>query len=335
RNSYVQNHTLTDATRYLANELFSEYGLVILDADNKDLKKLFIPYIQREIKEHISFKKVSKANIKLNKKSEAYPIQVNPREINLFYITDKLRERIVEKDGFYKVLNSEISWNEQELFNEINIHPERFSPNVLMRPLYQEVILPNLCYIGGGGELSYWLQLKSTFDAFSVSFPVLLLRNSVLLKSTKQSEKLKKLEIENIDLFLDKNSFINKKVRSISNIDIDFSMQKELLEKQFKDLYLLAKKTDKSFLGAVSAQERKQIKGLEKLEKRLLKAQKKKLADHVSRITDIQNQLFPNQTLQERVANFSEFYLAYGDRLIPFLFKHLHPLQGDFLVLSL
>ena len=335
KNAYIQNSKLADATRFLANELFSEFGLVILDADEKELKELFIPFVEKEVNEQISFHEVMSTNKKLVESSKSYSIQVNPREINLFYLADELRERIIELERIFKVVNTEITWNKKELLEEINLHPERFSPNVLMRPLYQEVILPNLCYIGGAGELAYWFQLKSSFKVFSIPFPILLLRNSVLLKSSKQSEKLKKLEIDNKDLFLDKNSFINKKVRSISNIDLDLSPQKLVLQKQFEDLYKLAEQTDKSFLGAVSAQERKQIKGLEKLEKRLLKAQKKKLADQVLRITDIQNELFPNQNLQERTANISEFYLEYGSQLIPFLFKHLHPLQGEFLVLSL
>jgi bacillithiol biosynthesis cysteine-adding enzyme BshC len=333
--AYLDHNNLTDATRFLANELFKDYGLIIIDADDKELKQLFEPYLIREIQEKVSFKEVTKTNNKLAALSNNYSIQVNPREINLFYLKDNLRERIIEKEGVYSVNNSETSWSESDLIKEVQNYPERFSPNVLMRPLYQEVILPNLCYIGGGGELAYWMQLKSSFNSFGVSFPILLLRNSALIQSVKQSQKLRKLEIDNHDLFLDKNSFINKKVRSISNIEIDFSTQKETLKKQFDHLYKLAEQTDKSFLGAVSAQERKQIKGLEKLEKRLLKAQKKKLADHVIRLTDLQNELFPNQNLQERVANFSEFYLEYGDQLIPKLIKDLEPLQGEFLVLTL
>ena len=121
-------------------------------------------------------------------------IQVNPREINLFYIKDGLRERIVENDGIYSVLDTNITWSKSELLKHLDEVPERFSPNVIMRPLYQEVILPNLCYIGGGGEMIYWLQLKSNFEAQNVTFPMLLLRNSALVKSEKQAEKLKKLE---------------------------------------------------------------------------------------------------------------------------------------------
>jgi uncharacterized protein YllA (UPF0747 family) len=206
---------------------------------------------------------------------------------------------------------------------------------VIMRPLYQEVVLPNLCYIGGGGELAYWFQLKQFFNKVEVPFPILLLRNSVLIQSEDQNKKLHNLKVSHEDIFLKRNAFINKKVRDISNIDIDFSDQKELLIKQFETLYKLTEQTDKSFLGAVKAQEVKQLNGLDHLEKRLLKAQKRKLSDEVSRMTDLQNELFPNQSLQERNTNFSEFYLEYGDQLIPKLIENLEPLKGEFLILNL
>ena len=136
------------------------------------------------------------------------------------------------------------------------------------------------------------------------------------------------------DLFLKQSSFINKRIRKISNIDIDFSEQKAALEKQFEALYVLAQKTDKSFLGAVKAQEVKQKKGLERLEKRLLKAQRRKLKDEVARATALQNALFPGQSLQERQFNFSEIYLETGDTLIPGLMQNLDPLDLRFALIT-
>ncbi|TXG35638.1 bacillithiol biosynthesis cysteine-adding enzyme BshC [Seonamhaeicola maritimus] len=331
-NAYVQHNNLTDATRYLANELFKAYGLVIIDGNDKELKRLFVPFIENELVHQTSFNEISKTNSNL---SQSYNIQVNPREINLFYLNENLRERIVFEDEVYKVLNTDISWSLSEIQKVLLEHPERFSPNVVMRPLYQEVILPNLCYIGGGGELAYWFQLKSFFEAVKVPFPILLLRNSALIKTKSQSKKLQNLNISKEDIFLKRDAFINKKVREISNIDIDFSEQKNHLKKQFEGLYSLAEQTDKSFLGAVKAQEVKQLKGLETLEKRLLKAQKKVLSDQVSRMTELQNQLFPNSSLQERNTNFSEFYLEYGQSLIPKLIENLKPLNGEFSILTL
>ncbi|MEL6305288.1 MAG: bacillithiol biosynthesis BshC, partial [Bacteroidota bacterium] len=178
-----------------------------------------------------------------------------------------------------------------------------------------------------------WLELKSYFEALDVPFPMLLLRPSLLFMTNKQHQKAEKLNLSVTDLFLKQNELVNKKIRSISNIDIDFSPQKEHLKTQFENLYTLAEQTDASFLGAVKAQERKQTKGLEKLEKRLLKAQKKKLKDHVVRMTDLHNSLFPNGSLQERQVNFSELYLEMGDALVPTLMEELNPITPNFLVL--
>ena len=182
--------------------------------------------------------------------------------------------------------------------------------------------------------MAYWLQLKSYFEAVNVPFPMLLLRNSVLIKTEKQTLKLKKLNLTLRDLFLKQNDLVNQQIKKLSEIDIDFSNQKEHLNQQFKDLYALAKKTDKSFVGAVAAQEKKQINGLTHLEKRLLKAQKRKLNEQITRITELQNELFPRQSLQERNLNFSEIYLEFGEELIPKLMQELKPLKGEFLVLT-
>jgi bacillithiol biosynthesis cysteine-adding enzyme BshC len=236
KNAYLEHDNLTTAMRYLVNDLFKDYGLVIVDGNDANLKRLFIPYIEDELVNQTSFDKVSKANHQLNNCDGNYKIQVNPREINLFYITKDVRERIIETKGVYSVLNTNLSWRKSEIQKVLLEHPERFSPNVIMRPLFQEVILPNLCYIGGGGELAYWLQLKSNFEAQKVVFPMLLLRNSVLIMTNKQKEKLFKLDVTVTDLFLKTSDLKTKITKQLSEIDIDFSKQKQYLVEQFKDL---------------------------------------------------------------------------------------------------
>ena len=203
-----------------------------------------------------------------------------------------------------------------------------------MRPLYQETILPNLCYIGGGGELAYWFQLKQYFDKVNTVFPILLLRNSALLASSKQIEKLDKLNISIEESFCKQGSLIDKKVKETSEINIDFSSQRTFLTQQFDVLEEVALKTDVSFMGAVKAQKKKQLKGLNNLEKRLLKAEKRKLVDEVQRMKTLQNELFPNNSLEERTRNFSEYYLKLGHNLIPLLMKSLDPLQLEFTVIE-
>ena len=329
RKAYLEHDTLAEATRFLANELFKEEGLVIIDGDDINLKRLFTPFVKKELLEQASFHNVSETNKELSH----YDIQVNPREINLFYIEDHLRERIVVEDGKYIINNTKIEFSENDILTELENHPEKFSPNVILRPLYQEVILPNLCYIGGGGEIAYWLQLKSNFESNRITFPILLVRNSVLIATEKQVQKIDKLELSWSDLFTKQQDLINKKTKDLSSLTIDFSEQKEFLKQQFISLNDIAKRTDPSFTGAVKAQEAKQIKGLENLEKRLLKAEKRILSNQLERISMIQNELFPNGGLQERKQNFSEFYLQSGDVLISKLLTALNPLDQNFTLL--
>ncbi|RED23829.1 bacillithiol biosynthesis cysteine-adding enzyme BshC [Flavobacterium cutihirudinis] len=329
--AYLKHEKLADATRFLANSLFANYGLVILDADDADLKRAFVPFIKEELENQVSYKEVQKTIETLKE----YTIQVNPREINLFYIEDDLRERIIFENDKYFVNNTKISFSKEEIFKLLESNPEKFSPNVIMRPLYQEIILPNLCYIGGGGEIAYWLELKSSFEAVNITFPMLLVRNSVLLSTEKQAKKADNLGLTWKDLFTKQENLVNEITHKISPFPIDLTPQKEVLKKQFEYLYNLANQTDKSFSGAVKAQEVKQTKGLENLEKRLLKAQKRKLSDQLQRVVDLQCELFPNNSLQERQNNFSEFYLEKGEQLIPLLMQKLKPLEMNFNIITI
>tara|TARA_B110000879_G_scaffold9584_1_gene12376 strand:- start:936 stop:2540 length:1605 start_codon:yes stop_codon:yes gene_type:complete len=329
---YLKHSNLADATRYIANELFKEYGLIIVDGDDKALKKRFVPFIKDELENQTSYKEVSKT---ISKLEENYKIQVSPREINLFYLGKNFRERILFENGVYSVNNTDITFSKDEILKEVEENVLAFSPNVIMRPLYQEVILPNICYLGGGGEIAYWFELKAYFEKVNIPFPILLLRNSVQVISEKQQKKLENLHISIEDIFLKQHKLLSKKVLENTAIEIDFNEKIKYLEIHFAELKEVAKKTDISFANAVNAQERKQIKGLENLQKRLIIAEKRRQKDLVERITALQNEILPNQSLEERQRNFSEYYLAYGDSFIKALKKALKPLNLEFTILEL
>jgi bacillithiol synthase len=333
--AYIQQHNLADATRALVHHFFGENGLVVIDGDDAQLKQLFVPSVQNELSHQWVYNEVTNTNGALKTIDQGYKIQVNPRVLNLFYIKNDLRARIEENEGVFRILNTDLSWGLEGILEEVKSHPERFSPNVLMRPLYQETILPNLCYVGGGGELSYWLQLKSCFERFGVTFPLMMHRNSVLLISEKQHQNLEKLNLTVADLFLSPDDLTKKITLNQTQLPVDFSEQKNHLKKQFEQLYALAKQTDGSFLGAVAAQEKKQLKGLSNLEKRLLKAEKRTYKDHINRALLLQSTFFPNGNLQERVLNFSTFYALYGDDFVDKLKSELDPFQQGFAVISL
>ena len=332
--AYKDKFTLAKATRSLVHGLFGDKGLIIIDPDSHNLKKIFSSYMEDELVNNTCQEFVNKT-IKGIKEvySENYIPQVNPREINLFYLDVDSRERIIRKGSKYVLSDKNVS--QQEILNDLNKTPENFSPNVLMRPLYQEVILPNLCYIGGPSEISYWLQLKGFFDYHRVVFPIINPRASVLLLTQKMRRKINKYSINENEIFLKKNEFINLNIKKHSEIDINLNYLKDALKQQFKILDGIVKKTDYSFLGAVNAQKKKQFNGIDKLEKRLLKAQKRKMNFIKNDLKYIHKEINPDNIFQERKINFIDFYLRYGDSFFENLFANIDLFEKKFLILDL
>ena len=333
--SYLKHKNLSLATFNLVHSLFGKYGLLVIEPDNKHLKSLFSEIILDELLNNNLNKNVISTNNELNKIFDnSYTPQVNSREINLFYIKDNLRARIEKNDEVFNILETDISFTKSEIINEVNNNPERFSPNALLRPVYQEFILPNLAYVGGGSEIAYWLQLKEYFNFKKITFPILSVRSSVLFVSKKQKDKCEKFKISISNLFNKSNKLTQLYLIKNSKIKIDLSNQKNAIKENFSQFHKLAKLTDKSFLGAVRAQEKKQIKGIENLEKRLIRAEKRIHEDSLSRLFVLKNELFPNDSYQERQVNFSTFFKENGYDFIEILIKNLDPFKKEFLILE-
>ena len=193
RDAYKEGNCIQQATLILLNKLFGDYGLVVLIPDTIALKKLFQPVMEKELKEQFSYKAVAETAKQL---SSNYKVQASGREINLFYLVNDKRERIELRNARYEVKGLNKEWSLNEILNELNEHPERFSPNVILRGTYQETILPNIAFIGGGGELAYWLELKQVFNEANIPYPVLMLRNSFLLIDEKQHQTINKLGLQ-------------------------------------------------------------------------------------------------------------------------------------------
>jgi len=332
RTAYTGNKNLADASRHLVNTLFEEYGLLILDADDRRLKMEFSGIIAEDITGQHSFRTITDTNKKLAEKG--IEAQVNPREINFFYLLDGLRERIVFENELYRVLNTEISFSKEELLKEIKDYPERFSPNVVMRPLYEEVILPNLAYIGGGAEIIYWLQLKQNFDYYSVDFPVLLLRNSAIFASLNLETKLHRLDLNIKDIF--KNTEDLKKEWVFNHTEHSLSLHDEWQELSsiFEKIKLRTYKIDPSLGPSSEAVKARLQKAVKNLEAKLIKAEKRNFVDALAQIDMIKSKLFPNGGLQERSENFGLYYVKYGKGFIKTLVENFKPLDMKFTILE-
>jgi bacillithiol biosynthesis cysteine-adding enzyme BshC len=324
--------TYSDAALSLVNELFGKDGLVCLNMNQADLKREFIPIIRDEIFNQVSQPLVLATAEKLNE--VGFKTQASPREINFFYLNHQIRERIVIKNDRYHILNTEISFSKEEMENEIENHPEHFSPNVIMRPLFQELILPNLAYVGGGGELAYWLERKTQFEYFQLNFPMLIRRNSAVWIDKGTKKRMNKLGLIPSTLFQATEDLIKNFVKKNSEGELSFSSEKKELEAIFEKVKNKTIEVDASLGKTVLAESVKQIKSLENLESRVMRAEKQKHEVSINQIRNLKEKLFPANGLQERKDNFMAFYLKHGESYLETLKDTFDPLEKSFIVIE-
>lgn len=328
--AYLKQNTLTNATRVLVHELFQSEGLVIIDGDRSDLKRAMIPAFKDELINTTSSLLIEKTNAEL---SENYKIQVNPREINLFYLDEGLRARIVADGADYVVNDTDLRFSQEELLKLLEKEPEKFSPNVVLRPLFQETILPNLAYIGGGGELAYWFQLKSVFEQYNVPFPGLILRNSAAVLDNHQTKLFHQLDIDLNQLFLKEVDLIKALVKENSSIDFELTNERSEITSAYEKLKVKAAKIDVTLVPHVEARLTKHLNDLDSSGKKLLRAEKRKNKELLDKIAKLKQAIFPNGGLQERTENFSSIYYNYGNRLMNPLYENFRLPTDQFSVL--
>ena len=323
---------LSEATRMLMDFLMGEYGIVIIDADEKELKKEFVPVFIKEIEEEFILPAVNESSEILTK--QGLKAQVTPREINIFYLAENSRERIIRDNEVYVTADYSRNWDKAALLEEIKSNPERFSPNVLMRALYQETILPNLVYLGGGGEISYWLQMKNMFDAAHIFFPILMVRNSFLLVDAGQQEKISKLGFMVMDFFKKEEDLINQYIDENKTAEIDFVAEQEKLKKVFGELADKIAVADATLRATTEAELQKALKSLESLEARVRKAEKQKHEQSLTQIKNIKSKLFPEGEFQERHDNFLSYWLKTEGKLISELYGLMEGMESELRVVG-
>lgn len=312
-NAYLKHSNLTEATRYLVNELFGKYGLVIVDGNNAKLKQSFSRFFEKDIFENIPYKAVSKTIWNLNQLK--YGAQVNPREINCFYMDKSIRARIEKKDKGYNVLDTDLNFTEAELKKLIATQPEKISPNVVLRPCYQQFILPNLAYVGGPGELAYWMEYKNMFNELGLFFPVLTPRKFVTIIDSNTLNKLKKLglEMENV---LENEQQMIKLYLEKNNMSFNLEEYKKSIKNLFQTISAEISKVDKTLVASADAEKQKNLNSIAVLEQKAVRAIKAKSDTEVNQVKAIKSKLYPNGVPQERVENFSTYYSKWGNEFM-------------------
>ncbi|WP_415325269.1 bacillithiol biosynthesis cysteine-adding enzyme BshC [Chryseobacterium sp. MMS23-Vi53] len=331
KEAYKAGNTLTQAIQILVNRLFSEFGLLIVDGDSKELKEEIKGTFRDEL---LNFSLYKNSKEKVDFLTQKYgKVQVNPREINLFYLSET-RDRIDFDGKKYNIVDRNISFTEEEILNELENYPEKFSPNALMRPVYQETVLPNLAYIGGNAEIMYWLELKDYFTKINIPFPVLIPRNSMLFLKEKTLGKIDKLDLKIGDFFKNFATITNSKVLNNNEILKLLEDKENLLHSQFSELKSISESTEKSFGNMVKAEEVRQMKSFKRLKKRLLHAEKIKQSELLERLENLFLDVHPSKNWQERVYNFSVFFADYGYSWIESCLEKIEITESNLIIIA-
>jgi len=330
--SYSRAETFADATQALLHACFGRFGLVVFTMSHVDLKRRFIPVMRDELLHQTAGTLVNETIEQLN--ALGFKTQAAPREINLFYLLPGQRERIVFENDRYQILNTDLTFTQEEILNELEAHPERFSPNVVLRPLFQEKILPNLAYVGGGGELAYWLERQSLFAHFQIPYPILVRRNSVLWFDKDSIKRSLKFSFPASRYFEDTETLIRAYVASQAEADVNLVDEIDALRQIYDHLARKAQAIDPTLENAVRADEVKMTGHLQQWESRLVRAEKQKHEVALNQLRNLKEKLFPGNGLQERSDNFIPYYLKYGEPFFDQLMAYLDPLESGFVLLE-
>jgi len=313
----------------MVNHLFEKYGLVCFSSDSAEVKEALLPLFTRELTGTTSLDTVVAQQEQI-KSDLGYDPQAYVRPINLFYLDDGIRERIEATDTGYKVLNSEITFSKNDIANLA----KNFSPNVVMRPLTQEYLFPNVAYLGGGGELAYWIERKTQFEAFGIPYPILIRRNSAGLLKKKDLQKWNDLGFSANQLFDEEHTLTNRFI-SDQGEEISLGDEKDKIAENYDAIAAKAAKINPSLEKAVLAIAAKESKQLDQLESRLRREVKKQYENDISRIGKLRGQVLPQTKLQERHENILTYLSKYGLGLIDTIKESLDPLDDQFTLLIL
>lgn len=310
RRCWQAGKTLAQAYFEFANALFGEYGCVVLNPMHTALKAQFSPILERELREQFSYQALLDTNRRLAELG--YPIGVGGRNINLFSLDQHGRTRIEAATP--------------ELLAKAQTAPWAFSPNVVLRPLYQEMILPNLAYCGGWGEIGYWLQLRGVFEAAGVNFPLLLPRMGATLFRPEAMEAWQKLGFAPADVQLSSQELYNRYLPNLWDAAPYEALEREL----FGNIQQIG-----GYLSEISATLPNSLRALEVKNRRYLENLRKKVQRVVrsnnpapfAEIDRLKHAIQPDGAVQERVLSLAAFPDRQPDALVRFAYEACQPLD--------
>jgi bacillithiol biosynthesis cysteine-adding enzyme BshC len=323
--AFSPGRSFAEAFAQWMTRLFKSYGLIFIDAAHPDLKDLGKEVFYTEIAQNSpSTQNALETSRKLTQKNYSAQIQLHEGIMNLFLVEDE-RHSIQFRDDSYSIKGTPNTYKKNELLKLLEKQPHKFSPNVLMRPLYQDTLLPTVAYVGGLSEIAYFAQLKQVYDRFDLPMPVIYPRKSFTLIEKNVDKCLETYSLKVPDIWENADAKMAEIAKGQWPRSLDQAIQTATshLDKDLKDIKQETLAFEPTLEKSVDLTIGKIHYQMSLLEQKILKASKKQNAILTQRIHLAKNSLYPNQRLQERVFNITPLLIKYGFPLINKLYKAL------------
>ncbi|MEX0770759.1 MAG: bacillithiol biosynthesis cysteine-adding enzyme BshC [Balneolaceae bacterium] len=325
---YQDKRTLQDAFGGWMMELFGKYGLILAGSDDPEIKKRTLRPLLKATENHQEVMELLDVQSK-KLEGNGFHRQARVQSSNIFYIDEKQRrQKLVFEDSSWYSGNGH-RWSTDELTRNIESTPEQFSPNVFLRPLMQDHLLPTLAYVAGPGETAYYAQMKPLYENMEQRMPMILPRFSLTLIEPAIQRVMKKLPFELSDYARRIEDLESGYIEKIDRMDVeevfaDWKNQVHSITREKTDEIgqvdpTLKASVDKA--GTIFENELNKLKG------KVYRAIKKDEEIQLNRIRRIRHNLFPDSKLQERQVAFICYMNKYGpdvwDRLFQCLENHV------------
>jgi bacillithiol biosynthesis cysteine-adding enzyme BshC len=321
--SYRPGRSFTEAFSQWMTSLFSDYGLVLIDPCHPDLSAMAQQVFRTEIKESSpSSRYAMEASERLRAKGYTPQVPQQEGRLNLFLV-DGERRPIQFRDDEFKAGDDPNSYTGDELISMLEKSPQSFSPNVMLRPLVQDSILPTVAYVGGPGEIAYFAQLRPVYEHFDIPMPVAYPRKGFTFLEPHVRKSLEGLTLSLPDVW----SGLAEKRNEMAAEEIPEALGNALArasENLDRDMTVIrreAEAMDPSLGQSVDSIHRKIRHQVGLLDERALKAAKRRQAIVGQRLASLENRLYPKRHLQERVFNVTPFLMKYGPAWLERLYE--------------
>lgn len=310
--SYKVGIDFKTAFARLLNYFLKDEGLIFIDPSEKDLKRPLISVFMKELSSYPAL--CENVIMTAAEMEQEYDPIIKPKPINLFYNHNGNRFLIEPKDGEnYGLKNSRQKFTRDEMFLVLNTNPELFSPNVLLRPVCQDTILPTIAYIGGPSEVAYFAQIKDAYDFFETPMPVIYPRTSITIIEKRVETFLEKNKLKILDLFHPKDT-ARRMVEKFSEMNVEelFSSYIDELNAIYYQFKQKLELIDKNLVNTLDKKDLQYKDSLNVLKEKFLTSYLNQNEIVTKQLNKILSVIFPDNVLQERSLNIIYFLNKYG-----------------------